>query len=110
MLQVMLFMPWLYAVCLVILLVAAFLHWQRTRHWCLLTLATGSFLVTAAIVGQQVLRDFVVLPSGAIQIDTSLRMIWDLLIVAGVVVAIVGGVGTTHWAIGSSDKGDSKVK
>jgi tetratricopeptide (TPR) repeat protein len=73
------YLPWLEIVCLATLAAAAFLHWQRTRHWCLLTLAAGFLLMTvagtAAQITQRLLRPGVVLPSGAVRFDTSLLTI-----------------------------------
>jgi hypothetical protein len=99
----MMYLPWLFAVCLAILLVAAFLHWQRTRHWCLLTLATGSLLVMAGHIAVQItgkfLRPDVVLPSGTVEFDVSLITTLTWFIVAGTVFAVVGGIGAIQWAI-----------
>lgn len=48
------FMPWLTLACLAILFAAAFLHWLRTRHWCLLALATGSLVAALANIAMQI--------------------------------------------------------
>jgi hypothetical protein len=99
MLRVQMAVPWLFAVCLVILTAAALLHWQRTRHWCLLTLATGSLLVALGITAMQIALRQQVLPSGTIRINTSLLWIGVRSEAAGVVVLAVGGVGAILWAM-----------
>jgi hypothetical protein len=98
-------MPWLSVVCLAILFAAAFLHWQRTRHWCLLALATGSFLltlgatVTLAIQMQLLHVPVETLPSGAVRIDTSLLTISTCLVASGVIIGTMGGIGAIRLAI-----------
>ena len=49
-------LPWLNVVCVVILLTAALLHWQRTRHWSLLTMATGWLLMAVGVLLFEPLR------------------------------------------------------
>ena len=96
------FMPWLDVVCLVILLAAAFLHWQRTRHWCLLALATGSLLMAVGAIASQIAQMQLrpeKLASGAVRVDASLLTVWMWVVASGVVVAAVGGIGAIHWAV-----------
>jgi hypothetical protein len=88
--------PWLEVVCLIMLLAAASLHWRRTRHWCLLALATGALLMAMGAIAMQIAQ---MLASGAMSFDKSLRTIPMWVVASGVVVAAVGGVGAVHWAI-----------
>jgi C4-dicarboxylate transporter len=96
-------LPWLDVVCLVILVVAALAHWQRTRHWCLLALATGSVLMAVGAIASQLvqmqLRPVEKLASGAVRFDTSLLTTLMWVVASGVVVAAVGGIGAIHLAI-----------
>ena len=98
-------MPWPSLVCLVILSAAAFLHWQRSRHWCLLALATGSLLaalgvlVTLLILMRLLHVPVETLPSGAVKIDTSLHRISEWLAACGLIIGTVGGIGAICWAI-----------
>jgi len=95
------FLPWLQPVCLAIFIAAALLHWQRTRHWCLLALATGSLLVAlGAIAGQMAwMYPDGQLASGAVKGNASLLTIAMWLSTCSMVVAAVGGIGAIHWAI-----------
>lgn len=96
------YMPWLYVACLAILVVAATLHWRRTRHWCLLALATGSLLVALANVAIQIGVDILLtlLPdSETITFGTILFDISQWFMAAGAVIAAAGGIGAIHWAI-----------
>lgn len=96
-------MPWLDVACLIILLTAAFLHWQRTRHWCLLAMAIGSLLMALGAIAMQIDRlqwyPEVKLASGAVKLNTSLLTPLMWVVASGVVVAAVGGIGAIHWAI-----------
>jgi len=98
-------MLWPLLVCVVNLFAAAFLHWQRTRHWCLLALATGSFSAalgtTALLIHRMLALEMFVktLPSGEVRIDTTLLTIGEWLIVSGLVIGTVGGIGAIRWAI-----------
>ena len=64
---------WLIPIFLLILFTAAFLHWQRARHWCLLALAIGALLMAlgtiAARVGEMPLHGHTVeaIASGLVQ-------------------------------------------
>jgi len=97
--------PWLSLACLAILFAAAFLHWQRTRHWCLLALATGSLLlalgatVTLAIQLQVLHVPVEPLPSGAVRFDTSLLTMSTCLVASGVIIGTVGGIDAIQLAI-----------
>jgi hypothetical protein len=96
--------PWLGPVCAIILAVAALLHWQRARHWCLLTMGAGALVaalgaITCRIVQMQLLRPMATLTSEAVKFNTSLVTIWMWVVALGAVVAAVGGIGAIHWAI-----------
>ncbi len=99
------FVPWLLAACLVILVVAAFLHWKRTRHWCLLTLGLGALLAVAGIIAGQIIPMLMLLCLHAaesvetIRLYTNMSMIWSALSALGAAVALVGGIGAIHWAM-----------
>ena len=94
------FLPWLDVVCLVILLAAAYFHWQRTRHWCLLAMAVGSLLMALGAIAARIeLRPPVKLASGAVKVDASLLTISMWVVASGVVVVAMGGIGAIHWAI-----------
>jgi hypothetical protein len=92
-------------VCVAILFAAAFLHWQRTRHWCLLALTTGSLLAALGIIASLIHRILPVetlvetLPSGALRIDTTLLTVSGWLLTTGVIIGTVGGTGAIRWAI-----------
>lgn len=94
--------PWVSLTCFAILTAAAFLHWGRTRHWCLLALATGSLLAVLAMFGMQIT---VTVLSGqwrdldALGFATSVLRIWQWFMVAGVVIAAAGGIGAINWAM-----------
>ena len=99
-------MTWTQLVCLIILIAAAFLHWQRTRHWCLLALAIGSLLMTLGAISVEVIQELtnrtrpVTLASGAIEYKFVMRLtIWWWVEASGAAVAAVGGIGAIHWAI-----------
>jgi hypothetical protein len=88
---------------LVILVAAALIHWHRTRHWCLLALATGSLLVALSATAMQIVVSFHMrtLTFGAVVVFDPilvLACIWWLR-AFGEVVAGVGGIGAIHWAI-----------
>jgi hypothetical protein len=95
------FMPWLFLACSVILLAAAFLHWQRTRHWSLLALATGSLLTALSAVSSLALTTAWILAAldAPSRVTTFLFTIVPWLLVFGLVIAAVGGIGAIHWAI-----------
>ena len=98
-------MPWLFAAGLAVLVIAAFLHWQRTRHWSLLTLSIGALLAAAGVLAGKITQMLMLLrlhdvPSAeAIKHTTNLIAIWTCLLASGTVVAIVGGIGAIYWAI-----------
>jgi hypothetical protein len=96
-------LPWVAVVCLGILVVAAVLHWQRTRHWCLLAMASGALLMAVCAVASRIvqmqLRPEAQLASGAVRFDTRLLASLTWLAVSGEVIAAVGGVGAIYWAI-----------
>jgi len=94
-------LPSLDAVCCVILFVAAFLHWHRTRHWSLLVLATGSLVTALSAICSLVIFSTWLLtalsaPPAFIRILLAM-LPWFL--VFGLVVAAIGGIGAIHWAI-----------
>lgn len=94
--------PWLYLVCLAILCTAALLHWRRTRHWCLLALAIGSFLATFASLATQITLAVVMghgLDLSPIEFALRLARIWQWFMLAGIAIAAVGGIGAIHWAL-----------
>ncbi len=41
---------WVVPAVMLILAVAALLHWRRTRHWCLAVLALSAFLMTLGLI------------------------------------------------------------
>jgi hypothetical protein len=88
---------WLGAICLLIFVVAAFLHWQHTRHWCLLALAIGSFLLALGAIAPRI--GMMVFPGGSVQTIHSLITIGSWAGLCGVAVWTVGGIGAIHWAI-----------
>ena len=68
-------MRWLPALTLVILFAAAFLHWRRTRHWCLLTLAIAVLLMALGDIGMQIMESLarpVKKPSGTVTLKIEL--------------------------------------
>ena len=90
-------MPWLFLACAAILFAAALLHWQRTRHWCLLTLAASSLLVALGAIASIVFLTMMeALHSGAIR---GLERIWEWLPVFGLAIGTVGGIGAICWAV-----------
>jgi hypothetical protein len=101
--QVYRVVPWLSAGCGAILAVAALLHWQRTRHWCLLTMAVGAILMILAGLAMQITMmqvTPVVLPSGAMKLDARWLTVWQWLVVFGEIIVAIGGLGAIKWAIG----------
>lgn len=95
------FLPWLQTVCLAVFIVAALLHWQRTRHWCLLALATGTLLMALGTIAGQLAWMYPdgKLASGAVKGNASLVTISMWLSTSSMVVAAAGGIGAIHWAI-----------
>jgi hypothetical protein len=95
------FVFWLSPAYLAILLAAAFLHWQRTRHWSLLALATGSLLLAlGAISTLALLRGWLGALGAPYWFVTNLVNISPWLTASAQVIAAVGGIGAIHWAIG----------
>jgi len=95
-------MKWMPLLCEVILFAAAFLHWRRTRHWCLLALAIGVLLMTLGAIGMRIMElqaHPVKHASGTVTFKVELLRLWMWLTASGAVVAAVGGVGAIHWAI-----------
>ena len=91
-------LPWLSLACSAILLGAAFLHWQRTRHWSLLALATGSLLTAISAISSLALIH--AWPLGApSSFSRSLAKMLPWLVAFGLVIAALGGIGAIHWAI-----------
>jgi hypothetical protein len=87
---------------MIILLAAALLHWQRTRHWCLLAMAIGAFLIAVGATGIQIIQPQIhpeKLASGAVAYNIRPLIIWMSLQTAGAGVAAMGGIGAIHWAI-----------
>ena len=97
------FGPWLSLACFVILFLAAFLHWRRTRHWCLLALAIGSFLAALSNLATRITLGILLIGRwhdyGAMMFVTGLLRIWPWFAVAGAAIAAVGGIGAVRWAI-----------
>ncbi len=88
---------WLSVVCSGVLVIAAVLHWQRTRHWCLLALAAGSFLTGLGAVSTLALANGWLAIASLNVISTLVRSLtWSAVFAQ--VVATVGGVGAIHWA------------
>ena len=93
-------LPGLSTVCVAILFVAAFLHWQRTRHWSLLVLATGSLLIGLCTLSTLALLSGWWEALGAPGwFFTSLVRIMPWLAACAHVIGAVGGIGAIHWAI-----------
>ncbi len=93
---------WLPLACMLILIAAALLHWQRTRHWCLLALAIGALLVAAGATGVQIIQPQIhpeKLASGAITFNMRPLLFWIGLETAGKAVVAVGGISAILWAI-----------
>jgi hypothetical protein len=90
---------------MLLLFVAALLHWRRTRHWCLLALAIAPFLVgignVAGHVAQLPLRGHTIreMGSGSVRVSQSLMTVSQVLICCGLLVAAVGGIGAIIWAL-----------
>ena len=93
--QLVRFMPWSQEVCLVILIAAALVHWQRTRHWCLPALATSAILVALSALANKIAWMYPdhTLASGAVYGNESLLLTSVWLQVFSQVVAVVGGIG-----------------
>ena len=106
------FVPWLMAACLVILVVAAFFHWKRTRHWCLLALAIGALLAAAGVIAGQIIPTLMLLcllsakSVEAFRLYTNMSTIWSVMSASGVAVALVGGIGAIHWAMKLRQQGE----
>jgi hypothetical protein len=94
--------PWLILGCGAILSAAALIHWQRSRHWCLLALAMGALLSAIGALAQLAFRvnlSMTELPSGDIRLDTTLLSIGVWLLISGLVVGATGGIGAIHWGL-----------
>jgi hypothetical protein len=92
------FLPWLSLACSTILLGAAFLHWQRTRHWSLLALATGSLLTALNTISSLAVMHAELL-GGPSSFVRSLAKMLPWLVAFGLAIAAAGGVGAIRWAI-----------
>ena len=93
---------WLPVACMIILLVAALLHWQRTRHWSLLAMAIGALLIAVGATAVQIIQPQLrpeKRASGAVAFDVRPLMFWMSLETSGAGVAAVGGIGAVLWAI-----------
>ena len=99
----LMYLPWLYAACSLTLAIAAFLHWRRTRHWCLLVLSTGSLLVTGGLVAGQITHIVIFFGphtnhvAEAIEFYANLQTIFACVSGFGALLALVGGVGAIFW-------------
>jgi hypothetical protein len=87
---------WLGLICLLLFVVAAFLHWQRTRHWCLLALAIASFLAALGAIAPEI---GMTSTGGSLHGSRSLIAIGALADLFSLALATVGGIGAVHWAI-----------
>lgn len=81
-------LPWLNLGCVLILVAAALLHWQRTRHWCLLTMASGALLIALSAIAMRI-----------VPMKANRTMLLLSAVALGMVVVAVGGVGAIQWAL-----------
>jgi hypothetical protein len=96
---------WLVPAFLLIFVIAAFLHWQRTRHWCLLAMAAGPLLMAlgtiAARIGEMPIYGHTMeeIASGSVRPVQVLMTIATWASFCGFALAAVGALGAIHWAI-----------
>jgi amino acid permease len=93
--------PWLGMVCFAALFAAALMHWQRTRHCCLLVLATAALLATLNAVARHIVFVLpgLILDSGTGKFDQRVLTALNWLPLVPIAVAAFGGIGAIHWAI-----------
>jgi hypothetical protein len=89
---------WLAPICMLIWLAAAFLHWQRNRHWCLLALSIALLLGTISTLTPYISM-MIMSSGGSVQTVESLFAISHWAQLFAVLVGGVGGIGAIHWAI-----------